>query len=214
MSQLLLVLSSPSGGGKTTIARVLLRQRGDVGYSVSATTRPVRKGERNAVDYHFVSETDFLRQVDAGLFLEWARYGGHLYGTLESEVSRVLSQGKHVVLDIDVQGARQIRERRSDSVSIFILPPTAPVLVRRLRAREREDATQMHERLLRAIEELDEAPSYDYVVVNDDLDQAVAEVSAVLDAETLRVARRADLTRTLDELREGLQRAAQHVAPS
>ena len=118
MTPFLLVLSAPSGGGKTTIAKALLAARDDLDYSVSATTRPPREGERDGVDYHFLTREEFVRRRDAGDFLEWAQYGGALYGTLEAEVDRVLASGRRAILDIEVQGARQIRERRSDVVDV------------------------------------------------------------------------------------------------
>lgn len=212
MTPFLVILSSPSGGGKTTIARALLRERHDLGYSVSATTRPMRKGERDGVDYHFVSDRDFRRRVDAGAFLEWAPYGGYLYGTLTEEVDRVQREGKHAVLDIEVQGARQVRQRRDDVVSIFILPPSAAVLIQRLRSREREDEGQMHQRVVRAIEEIDEATAYDYVVINDDLTRAVAAVCAVIEAEARSVHRLDTLRERLAELRDGLEGVARELA--
>ncbi len=208
----LVVLSAPSGGGKTTIARALIAQRTDVGYSVSATTRPLRSGETEGVDYHYLSGTEFHRRVEAGAFLEWARYGGHLYGTLENEVNRILATGRHVLLDIEVQGANQVRQRRGDVVSIFILPPTADVLLQRLRARKREDDAQIRERLLQAIAELSEAGSYDFVVVNDELDAAVAEVGTIIDAEAKRIMRAAGLAERIATLQQGLRRAADALA--
>ena len=213
MTPFLVVLSSPSGGGKTTIARRLLRDRRDLGYSVSATTRPLRAGERDGVDYHFITEHEFRRRADSGAFLEWATYGDHLYGTLASEIDRILLGGKHAVLDIEVQGARQVRQRTSDLVSIFVLPPSAEVLLQRLHSREREDESQIRQRLLRAIEEIEEVSAYDYVVINDDLAHAVAEVSAIVDAESRKVRRLGDLADRISELRDGLRRAAQNTAP-
>ena len=133
MTPFLLVLSSPSGGGKTSIARALLQARTDVGYSVSATTRAPRSGERDGQDYHFLTPEAFERKVADGEFLEHAAYSGHRYGTLRSEVDRILHGGRHVVLDIEVEGARQVRERMPDAVRVFVLPPSARVLVERLR---------------------------------------------------------------------------------
>jgi guanylate kinase len=213
VSLFLLILSSPSGGGKTTIARMLLRERPDLGYSVSATTRGQRRGERDRVDYYFLSEQEFQRRIDRGAFLEWAQYGVHLYGTLEEEVNRILGRGHHVLLDIEVDGARQVRQRRQDVVSIFILPPSAEVLLQRLRGRKREDEVLIRKRVLRAVEELGEAVQYDYVVVNDDLSQTVAEVSAIIDAETRSVPRLTDLRDRIAKLQAGLQRVAAARAP-
>lgn len=211
MSPLLVVLSSPSGGGKTTIARALLKQRHDLGYSISATTRAPRPREQNGVHYHFLPEAEFVRRRDAGDFVEWAEYSGNLYGTLESEVQRILEAGRHIVLDIEIEGARQVRERRSDVVSIFILPPSADALLDRLGGRNTDHVEQVRRRLRRAIEELAEAPLYDYVVVNDERAQCVAEVSAIIDAETRRARRFPDLHKTINELQRGLARLADRV---
>lgn len=213
MTPFLVILSSPSGGGKTTITRTLLEDRADLGYSVSATTRPPRRGEQDRIDYYFISDDAFRQRVGQGELLEWARYGIHLYGTLEDEVDRILATGRHALLDIEVQGARQIRQRRPDVVSIFILPPSADILIERLRGREREDEMQIQERVRRAVDELGEAREYDYVVVNDDLSQAVAEVSAIIDAETRSVPRLDDLNNRIAELQAALRRAAPVRAP-
>ncbi len=208
MSAFLLVLSSPSGGGKTTIARTLLAARDDLGYSVSATTRPARGTERDGVDYYFVSHEEFVRRRDAGDFLEWAEYSGHYYGTLTEEVDGILGTGRHAVLDIEVQGARQVRQRRSDVVSIFILPPSAEELLARLGGREAGRPEEVRRRLLRAVDELADAPLYDYVIVNDDRAQAVADVATVIDAEVRRGQRFPDLASTLERLQHGLRQLA------
>jgi len=204
----LLVLSSPSGGGKTTIARALLQARSDVGYSVSATTRPPRHGEKDGHDYHFLSAAEFERRVAAGEFLEHATYGGNRYGTLRSEIARVLGGGRHAVLDIEVDGARQVMERMPDAVRVFVLPPSAKVLVERLRARDTETPEARRVRLARAAEELLAVTEYDYVVINEHLRDAVNEVGAILDAESSRVARRRDLAGFVEILRQGVAAAA------
>jgi guanylate kinase len=206
VSRFLVILTSPSGGGKTTIAHRLLATREDVGFSISATTRPARESERDGTDYHFLTAEEFARRRDAGAFLEWAEYGGHLYGTLEAEVDRVLAGGRHVVLDIEIQGAAQIRQRRSDVVSIFILPPSADVLIQRLTERASDDQESLARRLTQAGIELQQAEHYDYVVVNDDLEQAVAEVAAIVDAETHRTMRQDELLQTVARLRSDLER--------
>jgi guanylate kinase len=204
----LLVLSSPSGGGKTTIARALLQARSDVGYSVSATTRPPRHGEQDGHDYHFLSEEEFERRVAAGEFLEHATYSGNRYGTLRSEIARVRSGGRHAVLDIEVEGARQVMARMPDAVRVFILPPSAKVLVERLRGRDTETPEMRRIRLVRAAEELLVVTEYDYVVINEHLGDAVSEVGAILDAESNRVARRRDLAGFVEILRQGVAAAA------
>jgi guanylate kinase len=205
MSRFLVILSSPSGGGKTTIALALLTARRDLGFSISATTRPPRDNEQDGVNYHFLSAEEFDRRREAGAFLEWAEYGGHLYGTLEAEVDRVLAGGQHVVLDIEIQGAAQIRQRRSDVVSIFVLPPSADVLIQRLTKRASDDRESLARRLTQAGIELQQAEHYDYVVVNDDLAQAVAEVAAIIDAETHRTLRHDELQETVARLRAELE---------
>jgi guanylate kinase len=201
----LLVLSAPSGGGKTTIAKALLAAREDLGYSVSATTRAPRPGERDGTDYHFLSRAEFDRRLAAGEFLEWAEYGGQRYGTLAAEVDGVLATGRHVVLDIEVQGARAIRERCQNVVSVFIIPPSAQALTDRLGGRNTERPNDLVGRLRRAVEELDDAGQYDYVVVNTDRTQAVAEVAAIIDAESRRPGR-------LPELPEALRDLARQIA--
>jgi guanylate kinase len=197
----LLVLSSPSGGGKTSIAKNLLQARDDLGYSVSATTRPMREGEREGVDYHFISRDEFLRRREAGEFLESATYGGHLYGTLRSEIDRLFARGRHAVLDIEIEGARQIRKSFPNSLHVFVLPPSAEVLVHRLTGRNTEPRDAMRARITRAADELNAVAEYDYAIVNDDLVLAVAQVAAILDAEARRVSRQDTLDGFIQRLR-------------
>lgn len=180
-----IILSSPSGAGKTTIARELLRRRSDLGYSVSCTTRKPRVGEVDGKDYYFLSRAEFERRRDAGEFAESADVHGSMYGTLRSEVERVLGAGKHVVMDIDVQGAHQFTGVFPQSVTIFVLPPTAEVLLERLRQRQTESKEQLARRLQSALLELQAVDRYEYVVTNDDLGKAVARVSAIIDAEVV-----------------------------
>ena len=198
------MLSSPSGGGKSTIARHLLEAREDVTYSVSATTRARRTGEADGTHYHFLSRPEFERRAAQDEFVEWAEYGANLYGTLRDEVDRGLREGRHVVLDIDVAGARQVRARYPDSVHVFVLPPSAQVLVQRLRGRNTEDLAGVERRLGIAGEELRAAREYDYVVVNDDFVDAVAQVAAILDVEVRRVRRLSNLDEVIDNLRRDL----------
>jgi guanylate kinase len=181
-----LILSSPSGGGKTTIARMLLERRTDVGYSVSCTTRTARPGEIDGKDYFFLSKDEFETRCSQGEFAEWAVVHGNLYGTLRREVERVLSSGKHVIMDIDVQGARQFAGAFPESVLVFLLPPSTEELISRLRGRQTEDDGKLLVRLRSAREELREVGAYQYVVVNDNLEHAYAQVMSILDAETVR----------------------------
>ena len=190
MTPRVVILSSPSGGGKTTIAQALLARRPDIGYSVSATTRPPRAGENDGRAYHFLTREQFERRRAAGEFLEWAAYAGELYGTLRSEVERVLGSGRHVLMDIEVNGTVQVRRAYPppQSIAVFILPPSADVLVRRLRERKSESPRALEERLRQAVVEVQQAmsevagvPTYDHWIVNDLVETAVAEVGRIVD---------------------------------
>lgn len=175
-----LVLSAPSGAGKTTLAHLLRERNPDVAFSVSATTRAPRPGEADGVAYHFVTRDQFLRMRDAGELIEWAEVHGHLYGTPLANVRRAQARGEHLLLDIDVQGARQIRSRVPEAVLVFVLPPSGEVLVERLKARGTENAAVLRRRLRNAEDEIRAAPDFDYVVVNDVLQTAAEELEAVL----------------------------------
>jgi guanylate kinase len=210
----LLVLSSPSGGGKTSIAKSLLRARDDLAYSVSATTRPRRDGERDGVDYHFIPREEFLRRVEAGEFLEWATYAGHLYGTLRGEIDRIVSRGRAAVLDVEVEGARQIRATFPNSLHVFVLPPSADVLIGRLAGRNTEPAAVIQERITRAADELAAVAEYDYAIINEDLVVAVAQVAAILDAESRRVARQDGLAAFIERLRRDVIASASRIVTS
>jgi guanylate kinase len=205
-----IILSAPSGGGKTTIAHQLLAARDDVGYSVSCTTRPPREGEMDGRDYHFLSLKDFKRGQAAGEFAESAEVHGHLYGTLRAEVERVLSSGKHVIMDIDVQGARQFAAAFPGSVLIFILPPSAEALIARLEARGTEDPKSLIRRFRSAKDELKAIDLYQYVVVNDEVDSAVAAISSIIEAEGLARSRDGALEARVRDLMTGIQRAIDH----
>lgn len=201
-----LVLSAPSGAGKTTIARMLLERRADVGYSVSCTTRSPRNGEVDGVDYHFFTAEQFDRAVKRGEFAEWAEVHGRRYGTLVSEVERVMAAGQHVMLDIDVQGARQVVQRFLDSVTVFVVPPSAEALVARLTGRNTESEETLALRLRNAVLELEEAEHYQHVIVNDNLEDAVAKVGAIIDEETLKRERLPALGLEVDQIVERLKR--------
>jgi guanylate kinase len=178
-----IILSAPSGGGKTTIAKALLANRKDIGYSVSCTTRQPRAGEVEGKDYYFVSRTEFISKRERGDFAESAEVHGNLYGTLRSEVLKVLESGKHVLMDIDVQGASSFTRVFPQSVTIFVLPPSAEVLLERLKGRQTESPQQLADRLQSALQELQAVDEYEYVVVNDELNQAIARITAIVDAE-------------------------------
>jgi guanylate kinase len=182
-----LVLSAPSGAGKTTIAGRLRERRGDVMFSVSATTRAPRPGEVDGVHYHFVPAGEFRRMIAAGELLEHAEVHGNFYGTPRSELDRARAAGAFLLLDIDVQGAAQIRRAVAEAVLVFILPPSGAVLVQRLTGRGSEAPDAVHRRLRNARDEIAEAPGFDHVVVNDRLDEAVRDVEAILDGRTERV---------------------------
>jgi len=209
----IVVLSAPSGGGKTTIARAVREKYPDrFGFSVSATTRGPRSEERDGVDYHFQQRTQFLEGVGAGKFLEYAEYAGELYGTPKDEVEKVLQAGKHVLLDIEVQGARQVRDQYPypRSVSVFILPSDPRVLLERLHQRKSESIEQIRWRLERAEYELQQSTLFDRWIRNDDLDTAVAEVVSIADDTRGRTREQKDFE-WITNYGRGLQAEAQRL---
>ena len=190
---LLFVLSSPSGAGKTTIARMLLAQDSGISLSVSATTRPMREGEVDGRDYHFVTDAEFDRMVESGQFLEWAHVFGRRYGTLENEVRKSIDAGCDVLLDIDWQGTQQLKQVDPDIVRVFILPPSMAELERRLRARGTDSDDVIASRMERAAAEISHWAEYDYVLVNEDKETCLGKVHAILEAERLKATRRIGL---------------------
>ena len=209
-----LILSAPSGGGKTTIARLLRERRTDVGYSVSCTTRRPRDGETHGRDYYFVTREEFLERRALDEFAESAEVHGNLYGTLRSEVERVLGAGAHVVMDIDVQGARQFSAAFPESVLVFLLPPTADVLLDRLVNRRTDDPETILLRLRGARDELQAVMNYQYVVVNDDLETAYTQVSSIVDAETVRHRRIPLLEERVRRLIDEIESAIRNIPSS
>jgi guanylate kinase len=204
-----IILSAPSGAGKTTIAKKLLALRPDIGYSVSCTTRQPREGEIEAKDYYFLSRSEFITKREQGEFAESAEVHGNLYGTLRSEVLRVLAQGQHVLMDIDVQGASQFTKVFPQAATIFVLPPSAEILLERLRKRQTESAQQLADRLQSALQELQSVDEYEYVVVNDNLDQALSRIIAIVDAEVSSRERVVGLRTQVAHLIENLEREIQ-----
>ena len=193
----LFVIAAPSGAGKTTLVHALVTRHPDLRFSISYTTRPKRRNEAHGVDYLFVDETEFNKLRDAGALLEHARVFDNHYATSRSQVEEHISNGNHVVLEIDWQGARQVRESMPECVTIFILPPSHGELVRRLRDRRTDSDEVIDRRLRDALSDMSHWDEFDYVIINDDLDKAVADIEAILagegsalgtDNEALRVA--------------------------
>ena len=201
---LMLVLSSPSGAGKTSISRALLARDPNLSMSVSVTTRAKRPGEVAGRDYHFIDPEAFGLMVNRGELLEHAKVFGNYYGTPREAVEATLAAGRDVLFDIDWQGTQQLRHAaRSDLVAVFILPPSTRELEKRLKARAQDSAQVVAERMAKAADEMSHWPEYDYVLVNDDLEASVASVVAILAAERLRRERRVGLDDFVKGLREG-----------
>ncbi len=192
------VISAPSGAGKTTLCKRLLREVPGIEFSVSYTTREARGGEKDGVDYHFVNRAEFERRRLAGEFVEWAVVGGHLYGTSATAVKEATAGGRDTLLDVDSQGASAIRRLIPGAILIFIMPPSKEALSARLRKRGSEDPEGLERRLGLARGELEKAPAYDYVIINDDLEAAYDQLRAVVIAARCRrdrqMARIAEIT--------------------
>lgn len=198
------VLAAPSGTGKTTLARMLVERNENVAFSISATTRAARPREQDGHDYHFVDDATFDRMIERNELAESAVVHGRRYGTPRREITAAIERGRTVVLDIDVQGARQVRKVFPDALLIFVLPPSAEELYRRLSARASEDPDERSRRLTNAGRELEAVGEFDYVVVNDDLDRAYGRLECILQAEWSRVRRMRDLAGHTRGLRSDL----------
>ena len=201
---LMFVLSSPSGAGKTSISRELLKRDGNLSLSVSATTRPKRPGETSGGDYFFVEPTEFGLMINRGELLEHAKVFGHHYGTPRAAVEEALDAGRDVLFDIDWQGTQQLVEQaREDLVSAFILPPSTAELERRLHSRAQDSDAVISDRMAQATSEITHWSEYDYVVINHDFEASVAQVRAILQAERLRRTRQVGLSNFVTRLRHG-----------
>jgi guanylate kinase len=180
MSGTLFVISAPSGGGKSTIAAAIRQRVEGLGYSISHTTRSPRRDEQDGVDYHFVDQTTFTKMIDEGAFLEWARVYDHLYGTSLSGITELMASGRDILLDVDVQGGRNIKTRFPQSVLIFLVPPSLDVLEQRLRKRGTDDDAVVRGRMDQAADDIRNCARYDYIVVNDRLEKAIDETQSII----------------------------------
>lgn len=193
------VVSAPSGAGKSTVIARVLRELGGMRFSVSHTTRPPRGDEKEGVDYHFVDRAAFERLRDEGRLLEWAEVHGNLYGTAMTELVRAREEGVDLLLDLDVAGAAQVRQRLPDAVTVFVLPPSYPDLERRLRGRGQDDEATIERRLAAAGRELGAFWHYDYAIVNDDLDACVRELMSIIRAARCAVPVMAERAREIEK---------------
>jgi guanylate kinase len=189
----LIIVSAPSGAGKTTLVERALKRVDGVRSSISYTARPARNGEEHGVHYHFITHSEFEAMIERGEFLEWAEVHGHLYGTSQRQVERLRAQGLDVILTIDVQGAASARRAFPEAISVFILPPSYEALVKRLETRGANRADDLKLRLCNARNELAQYQRFDYLIVNDDLEQATQELISIIMAERCRRSRRVAL---------------------
>ena len=205
---LLFVVSAPSGTGKTTVVERLVQIFPDLGLSRSYTSRAMRAGEKDGVDYNFITRESFEAMIAEDAFLEWADVFGNLYGTGKAETERELAAGRDLILVIDVQGARQVRSRGIENVGIFVLPPSASILEQRLRGRSKDSEDQIRQRLEVACREVGEFAEYEYVVINDELEAAVARIGAIVLAERARVK---TMRRAAEKIIESFKGQRQHA---
>ena len=196
-----IVLSSPSGAGKTSISKKLLQKDRKLALSISCTTRPRRKGEINKKDYTFMSEEDFKKQIKKGKFLEQASVFGYHYGTLAQTVINFFKKNRDVLFDIDWQGFQQLKQSGMDVVGIFILPPNKKELIQRLKKRGRDTSKEMKKRMSLAQDEISHFPEYDYVVINKDLNFCSDQIKNIIKTERLRRSRQTNLTKFISKFR-------------
>ena len=196
MSGILFVISAPSGGGKSTIASAVRQNVEGLGYSISHTTRKPRGDERDGIDYHFVDEKTFTKMIDQGAFVEWAKVYDNFYGTASSGLKGLTASGLDILLDVDIQGGRNIKKRFPGSVLIFLVPPSLQILERRLRKRGTDDDATIRARMESAADDIKNCPWYDYIIVNDILEKAIDQVKAVI------ISRRCLTTRQLPGIRK------------
>ncbi len=183
---LIIVVSAPSGVGKTTVIKYLLSQRQDLILTVSATTRKPRLGERDGIDYYFISEEEFKTKIENNEFVEYARVHDALYGTLKSEMERCLNSNKHIILELDIQGMRSIKSFYPEAISVFILPPSMSEMERRLRNRGTESEEKLKMRIMRATEEMKSRTEFDYNIINYEVEQSAYDLNTIINAELLR----------------------------
>ncbi len=199
---IIFIISAPSGAGKTTLLRTLRERLGGLEDSVSYTTRPPRPNERDGVAYHFLDEKTFRERIAGGFFAEWASVHDRLYGTSREDLQAIIDRGQDAVMDIDVQGARQLKRAFPTAVTVFVIPPSLRELEGRLRQRGTEDEAAVRRRLEAAREELAAISEYEYLIVNDRLATAAAELDAIIMAERLKLSRR-DPAQVLERIRGG-----------
>lgn len=184
---MIFVISAPSGAGKTTLINKLLKSDNDLEFSISTTTRDIRKGEIDGVNYHFISKSEFCKMIENGEFLEWAEVHGNYYGTTKKEVDRLKKSGKIPLFDVDIQGGRNLKEKMTEGVFIFIIPPSLNILRQRLILRDTETEDQITLRLKNAYNEIAEYVNFDYLIVNSDLDSSFQKLSSIIIAEKCKV---------------------------
>lgn len=202
----IVVITAPSGTGKTTVIRELVERESRLRYSVSATTRPRREAEVHGRDYFFFSEQEFDEKLEKGLFAEWAEVHGYRYGTLKAQIEEIFEQGGCVIMDVDVQGARHLREIYPDGLFIYLMPPSMKELKARLSRRGTEDEASFEQRLNDAVAEIESLAAFDYLVVNDELEDTVNEITGIIRSEELKIGRISDLTK---KIRDYLQETKQ-----